>query len=464
MRYDLVIVGMGSGGLVAGEFAASLGLRVAAVERSRVGGDCLWTGCVPSKALLASARTAHHLRTADRFGMKAVEPEIDLAAVWRRIRAIQEEIAETDDNPARYEAMGMEMIRGEARLTGPNAVAVGGRVLQTRRILVCTGSRPATPQVPGLEDAGFLTSENVFELESPPRSVVMVGGGPIGVELAQALNRLGIGVTLLQKGDRLLPREEPELAELLRGILEGEGVDVRLGAEISRVAREGELKVVESSNGERFRAEEILVATGRTPATDGLGLEEAGVAVGPRGIEVDGRMRTNVSSVYAVGDVAGRYHFTHSAGHEGAMAVRDMFFPGRGRVSDLVPWTTFTDPELAHVGLTAAEARERHGAEKVAVERADLSHSDRARADGTSEGRIMLVTARDKLVGAHILAPAAGELIHEPALAIRQGMKLRDLASLIHVYPTMATSINLLAAEAAYRHARRFGWLTRLAG
>ncbi len=464
MRYDLVIVGMGSGGLVAGEFAASLGLRVAAVERSRVGGDCLWTGCVPSKALLASARAAHHLRTADRFGMKAVEPEIDLAAVWRRIRAIQEEIAETDDNPARYEAMGMEMIRGEARLTGPNAVAVGGRVLQTRRILVCTGSRPATPQVPGLEDAGFLTSENVFELESPPRSVVMVGGGPIGVELAQALNRLGIGVTLLQKGDRLLPREEPELAELLRGILEGEGVDVRLGAEISRVAREGELKVVESSNGERFRAEEILVATGRTPATDGLGLEEAGVAVGPRGIEVDGRMRTNVSSVYAVGDVAGRYHFTHSAGHEGAMAVRDMFFPGRGRVSDLVPWTTFTDPELAHVGLTAAEARERHGAEKVAVERADLSHSDRARADGTSEGRIMLVTARDKLVGAHILAPAAGELIHEPALAIRQGMKLRDLASLIHVYPTMATSINLLAAEAAYRHARRFGWLTRLAG
>ncbi|MBA3381673.1 MAG: FAD-dependent oxidoreductase [Actinobacteria bacterium] len=463
MSYDLVIVGMGSGGLVAGEFAASLGLRVAAVERSRVGGDCLWTGCVPSKALLASAKIAHHLRTADRFGIAAVEPDVDLAAVWRRIREIQRQIAETDDNPARYEAMGIEVVRGEARLEGAKTVAIGGRVLETRYILLCTGSRPATPSLPGLEEAGFLTSENVFELESPPRSIVILGGGPIGVELAQGMNRLGIRVTLLQKGDRLLPRDEPELAELLTSVLLEEGVDVRLAFEASRVERRGSLKAVESSKGEGFEVDEILVATGRTPTTDGLGLEKAGVAVGRRGIEVDGRMRTNVSSIYAVGDVAGRYHFTHSAGHEGAMAVRDMFFPGKGKVSDLVPWTTFTDPELAHVGLTVAEARERHGTKEVAVERADLSHSDRARADGTTSGRIVLITARDKLVGAHILAPGAGELIHEPALAIREGMKLRELASLIHVYPTMTTSINLLAAEAAYRYAGRFGWLTRFA-
>ena len=461
MRYDLVIVGMGSGGLVAAEFAASLGLRVAAVERHRVGGDCLWTGCVPSKALLASAKVAHHLRTADRYGLEAVEPEIDLAGVWRRIRAIQEQIAETDDDPARYEAMGVELVRGEARLAGENAVAVGERMLETRRILLCTGSRPATPAVPGLEEAGFLTSENVFELERPPRSVVVLGGGPIGVELAQAMNRLGIRVTLLQRGDRLVPRDEPELAELLAGVLEDEGVDVRLGAEASRVTKERELKIVESTNGERFEAEEILVAAGRTPTTDGLGLEEAGVDVERHGVVVDRRMRTSVSSIYAVGDVAGRYLFTHTAGHEAALAVRDMFFPGKGKVSELVPWTTFTDPELAHVGLTSAEAEEQHGAKKVAVARVDLSHSDRARADGMTEGRIVLVTARDKLVGAHILAPAAGEMIHEPTLAIRQGMKLRDLASMIHVYPTMTTSINLLAAEAAYAYARRFGWLVR---
>ncbi|MBA3433727.1 MAG: FAD-dependent oxidoreductase [Actinobacteria bacterium] len=452
---------MGSGGLVAAEFAASLGLRVAAVERHRVGGDCLWTGCVPSKALLASAKVAHHLRTADRYGLEAVEPEIDLAGVWRRIRAIQEQIAETDDDPARYEAMGVELVRGEARLAGENAVAVGERMLETRRILLCTGSRPAKPAVPGLEEAGFLTSENVFELERPPRSVVVLGGGPIGVELAQAMNRLGIRVTLLQRGDRLVPRDEPELAELLAGVLEDEGVDVRLGAEASRVTKERELKIVESTNGERFEAEEILVAAGRTPTTDGLGLEEAGVDVERHGVVVDRRMRTSVSSIYAVGDVAGRYLFTHTAGHEAALAVRDMFFPGKGKVSELVPWTTFTDPELAHVGLTSAEAEEQHGAKKVAVARVDLSHSDRARADGMTEGRIVLVTARDKLVGAHILAPAAGEMIHEPTLAIRQGMKLRDLASMIHVYPTMTTSINLLAAEAAYAYARRFGWLVR---
>ena len=463
MRYDLVIVGMGSGGLVAAEFAASLGLRVAAVERHRIGGDCLWTGCVPSKALLASAKVAHHVRTADRYGLRAVEPEIDLEAVWRRIRAIQEQIAETDDDPARYVAMGVELVRGEARLAGENAVAVGERMLETRRILVCTGSRPAVPAIPGLEEAGFLTSETVFELERPPRSVVVLGGGPIGVELAQALNRLGIRVTLLQKGDRLVPRDEPELAELLAGVLEDEGVDVRLGAEASRVTKERGVKIVESTNGERFEAEEILVAAGRTPTTDGLALEEAGVEVERRGIAVDERMRTSVSSIYAVGDVAGRYLFTHTAGHEAAMAVRDMFFPGKGKISALVPWTTFTDPELAHVGLTIEEARAAHGDDDVAVERVDLSHSDRARADGASAGRIVLVTTRDKLVGAHILAPAAGETIHELTLAIRQGMKLRELASMIHVYPTMTTSINLLAAEAAYRYARRFGWLVRLA-
>jgi len=358
--------------------------------------------------------------------------------------------------------MGVELVRGEARLAGENAVAVGERVLETRRILVCTGSRPAVPAIPGLEEAGFLTSETVFELESPPRSIVVLGGGPIGVELAQALNRLGIRVTLLQKGDRLVPRDEPELAELLAGVLEDEGVDVRLGAEASRVTKERGVKIVESTNSERFEAEEILVAAGRTPTTDGLALEEAGVEVERRGIAVDERMRTSVSSIYAVGDVAGRYLFTHTAGHEAAMAVRDMFFPGKGKVSALVPWTTFTDPELAHVGLTIEEARAAHGDDDVAVERVDLSHSDRARADGASAGRIVLVTARDKLVGAHILAPAAGETIHELTLAIRQGMKLRELASMIHVYPTMTTSINLLAAEAAYRYARRFGWLVRL--
>ena len=463
-RYDLVIVGMGSGGIVAAEFAASLGLRVAAVERDRIGGDCLWTGCVPSKALLAAAKVAQHMRTADRFGIAAVEPEIDLSRVWQRIRAVQEEIATTDDSPERFEALGIELVGGDARLAGPNAVAVGDRVLEARFVLLCTGSRPAVPDLPGLRAAGFLTSETIFELEDPPRSVVVVGGGPIAVELAQGLNRLGVRVTLLQRGDRLLPRDEPELTAIVAASLRGEGVDVRFGVDTQRVeAAEGRKAVLGTANGqtERWEAEELLVATGRTPLIEELGLAETGVNVGPRGIVVDKRLRTSVKSVYASGDVAGRWLFTHSAGREAAAALRDMFFPGKAKDIGLVPWCTFTDPELAHAGPTVAEAIERHGEGKVEVFRADLSHSDRARADGTDEGRIVLVAAGGKLVGAHILAPAAGELIHELALAIRQGLKVRDLGVMTHVYPTIATSVNAVGAEAAYEYAQRFGWLVR---
>jgi len=463
-RYDLVIVGMGSGGIVAAEFAAVLGLRVAAVERDRIGGDCLWTGCVPSKALLAAAKVAHHMRTADRFGIAAVEPAIDLPRVWRRIRAVQEEIATTDDSPERFESLGVELVRGEARLAGPNAVAVGDRLLETRFVLLCTGSRPAVPELPGLREAGFLSSESLFELEDPPRSVVVVGGGPIAVELAQGLNRLGVRVTLLQRGDRLLPRDEPELTAIVAARLRGEGVDVRFGVDTQSVeAGEGRKAVLGTTNGltERWEAEELLVATGRTPLIEGLGLEETGVNVGPRGIVVDERLRTSVKSVYAAGDVAGRWLFTHSAGREAAAALRDMFFPGKAKDIGLVPWCTFTDPELAHVGLTVAEAVEQHGDQKVEALRADLSHSDRARADGTDEGRIVLVAAGGKLVGAHILAPAGGELIHELVLAIRQKLKVRDLGVITHVYPTIATSVNIVGAEAAYAYAQRFGRLVR---
>lgn len=463
-RYDLVIVGMGSGGIVAAEFAAALGLRVAAVERDRIGGDCLWTGCVPSKALLAAAKVAQHMRTADRFGIAAVEPEIDLRRVWERIRAVQEEIATTDDSPERFESLGVELVRGEARLVGPNTVEVGDRLLEARFVLLCTGSRPAVPDLPGLREAGFLSSETLFELEDPPRSVVVIGGGPIAVELAQGLNRLGVRVTLLQRGDRLLPRDEPELTAIVAARLREEGVNVRFGVDTQSVeAEQGRKAVLGTSNGqlERWEAEELLVAAGRTPTVDGLGLEEIGVDVGPRGIAVDKRLRTSVTSVYAVGDVAGRWLFTHSAGREAAAALRDMFFPGKAADIGLVPWCTFTDPELAHAGSIVAEAIERHGERTVEVTRVDLSHSDRARADGSDEGRIVLVAAGGKLVGAHILAPAAGELIHELALAIRQRLRVRDLGVMTHVYPTIATSVNVAGAEAAYRYAQRFGWLVR---
>ncbi|MGH9156959.1 MAG: dihydrolipoyl dehydrogenase family protein [Acidimicrobiales bacterium] len=463
--YDLVILGMGSGGMPAAEFAASLGLRVGVVERHRVGGDCLWTGCVPSKALLAAAKVAHYLRTADRWGLPPTDAPIDTAAVWERVRAVQRDIAATDDNPDRFREHGVEIVFGEPRVTGPRSVEVDGRVLATRYILVCTGSRPVTPSVAGLSEAGYLTSENVFELKTAPTSVVAVGGGPIAIELSQALCRLGLPVTVLQRAPGILPRDEPELVALLTGHLRAEGVDLRLGVDIQRVEMEDGAKVVygtEAGQPGRWSGAELLVGVGRAPNTENLGLEAVGVEVGPRGVKVDERMRTNVASIYAAGDVAGRFLFTHSAAHEAVRAVRDMFFPGRGVVSNLIPWCTFTDPELAHVGLTESEARAAHG-DKVKVWRFDLSHSDRARADGDGPGRIVAVCGpRGRLVGASVLAAGAGELIHELALIVRQRDRLTDLSGLVHAYPTRSTAIAQLAGEATFESARGLRWVTRL--
>jgi pyruvate/2-oxoglutarate dehydrogenase complex dihydrolipoamide dehydrogenase (E3) component len=463
-RYDLVIIGMGSGGMVAAEFATTIGVRVAVIERKRVGGDCLWTGCVPSKALLASAKAAHTMRHGDHYGLPVMAPDVDTQKVWDRIRSIQHDVAATDDDPDRYIAMGVDIVYGDASLSGPNEVLVDGvRLIQTRHILLCTGSRPAEPTMQGLEATGYLTSETLWDLERAPESIAMVGGGPIAIEMAQAFNRLGITTMVLQKQDTVLPRDEPSLVEALTRKLQAEGVDLRLRVDIDRVAVEGGSKVVygtEAGAPASWAAAELLVAVGRRPNVDGLGLEELGIEVGRKGVSVDERLRTAVPSVYAAGDVAGRYLFTHSAGYESVRAVRDMFFPGKGRADELVPWCTFTDPELAHAGLTTAEAEERHG-DAAMVWRQDLTHSDRARAEGATEGAIIVVTVKDKVVGAHILAPSAGEMIHELALAMREDLKLSALAGLIHVYPTLSTGIGQLAAEAAFAKAGKLRWLVR---
>jgi pyruvate/2-oxoglutarate dehydrogenase complex dihydrolipoamide dehydrogenase (E3) component len=467
-RYDLVIVGMGSGGMVAAEFAATLDLRVAVIERHRVGGDCLWTGCVPSKALLAAGKVAHHMRHAAEFGIAPVDPVIDRRAVWQRIRDVQHRIASGDDNPERFTAMGIDLLMGTAHLVAPTrvhvALNVGGQLeFDTRFVLLCTGSRPAVPPIPGLAEVGFLTSENLFELEDPPASFVNIGGGPIAVEMVQGFTRLGIPTTLLQKEPRILPRDEPALVDALVDALRAEGVDLRFDVVTERVAVESGKKVVygtEAGTAKRWEADELLVAVGRQPNVEDLGLEELGIEIGPRGVVVDERMRTNVSTVYVSGDLAGRYLFTHSAAYEGVRAVRDMFFPGKGKATAGVPWCTFTDPELAHAGCTELEARERHG-DDVQVWRQDLSHNDRAQADGAATGAIVCVTAKGKIVGAHILAPAAGEMIHEFALAIERGMRLSDLAAFVHVYPTVGTAIGQLAGEAAFEKAEKLRWLVK---
>lgn len=471
MSYDLVVVGMGSGGLVAAEFAAGLGLRVAAVDRARIGGDCLWTGCVPSKALLASAKVAHTMRTAHTVGITSVEPHIDLPTVWRRVRAVQASIAATDDNPQRYRDLGVELVHGVARLTGSTEVTVQREgaddlVLPTRFVLLCTGSRPHLPPITGLDPAAVLTSENLFTLTAPPASIAIVGGGPMGVEMAQALQRLGVATTVFQRARTLLPREEPALVEQLTEQLRAEGVQVHCTADVRSIegtpADGFEVHAVVGDDATSIHASVggVLIAAGRSPNCEQLGLEELGIDVSERGVRVDERGRTTVRTIYAAGDVAGRRLLTNSAGYEAVRAVRDMFFPGKGSLDAAVPACVFTDPELASVGLTADQAEDAYGAD-TDVWRIDLTHNDRARTDAHTDGSVMIITAKGRVVGAHVLAPAAGEIIHELSLAVQLGLRLDELAEAVHVYPTLSSSIGQLATESAFEKAHRLRWLMK---
>ena len=469
--YDLVVVGMGAAGLTATEFATGLGLRVAVVERSRVGGDCLWTGCVPSKALVASAKVAHTMRNAHLLGIGSVEPTIDLPTVWRRARAVQAEIAATDDNPHRYRQMGAELIFGHARLTGPNEVTVQAddgstTVLDTRFVLLCTGSRPHIPTIEGLTSDWCLTSENLFQLNAPPASLAIIGGGPMGVEMAQSLQRLGVEITLFQRAHTLLPRSERSLVARLTEMVVEEGVVVHTTADVRSCNRRADRMVdVVATVGHdgrvvNLRVAGVLVAAGRGARIDDLGLEDHGIEVTERGVQVDDRGRTAVRTVYAAGDAAGRRFLTNSAGHEAVRAVRDMFFPGKGTVGSAIPSCVFSDPELASVGLTVDQAEEQFGSDSDSW-RIGLEHNDRARTDAHSQGAVVVVTAKGRIVGAHILAPGAGEMIHELSLAIQRDLRLEELAEAVHVYPTVAGAIGQLATESAYEKAHRLRWMMK---
>jgi pyruvate/2-oxoglutarate dehydrogenase complex dihydrolipoamide dehydrogenase (E3) component len=337
---------------------------------------------------------------------------------------------------------------------------VGEQVLTCRFALVCTGSRPAVPSIEGLVEAGYLTSESVFELERAPRSLILIGGGPIGIEMAQAMNRLGVKTTVLQRGSRILERDEPALVDTLLRKLRSEGVVVELNAELINAGKEEGQKFIRGrveGNDVSWRAEEVLVAAGRKPNIEVLHLDRIGALTGPKGIIVDDKLRSSAGWVYAAGDCAGRFLFTHSAGAEAVIALRNMFFPGSAKAPSMVPWTTFTDPELAHVGMTAEEAREKLGEDGFGVYEWELSHSDRARTEGSTEGCIIVVSdSKFKLIGAHILAPAAGEMIAQFTLALNQGLRLTpDFGNLVQVYPTFSTSVSQVAAEATYGQLQR---------
>jgi pyruvate/2-oxoglutarate dehydrogenase complex dihydrolipoamide dehydrogenase (E3) component len=320
---------------------------------------------------------------------------------------------------------------------------------------VCTGSRPFIPPIDGIADIDILTSENLFEIQRPPESLIVIGGGPMGCETSQALRRLGVAVTLIQRGHRLLPNDLPDHSDLIAKILRSEGVDVRLGSPAVKVRRGGDGVEVWTEAGEKVTAVGILVAAGRTPNAHSLDLDRLGIEITERGITVDERNRTIVPTIYAVGDVTGRALFTNAAAYDAALAVRDMFLPGRGTPPALVPWCTFTDPEVAHVGLTEAQAITLHGRRKTAVHRRAIATSDRGRTDGVTDGEIVIVTVSGRIVGGHAICPHAGELIHELALATRARLELSALAELMHIYPTFSTVTGQIAGDHAIRAARR---------
>ncbi len=453
--YDLVVLGGGTGGLVSAMIAAGVGARVALVEEDRTGGDCLWTGCVPSKALIASAGLVHAMRTADRLGLAGHDPRVDLGRIMDRVRETQDRIA-PHDSPERLAAAGVEVIAGRGRFVGERVIEVAGRRLRFRRAIVATGSSAAVPPIPGLADADPLTHATVWDLRELPARLVVVGAGPIGCELGQAFARLGSAVTIVDVADRVLTREEPEASARLQAALAEDGVELRLSTAITRVRRvagAGGAVDVELADGVVLRADRVLVAAGRVPRTADLGLQSAGVQTDEGGaVVVDPTMRTTNRRIFAVGDVTGGPAFTHLAAHHARSATVGALFGLRRRADRTpVPWVTFTDPEVAHVGLTEAQARDRWG-DRVAVARSDYADLDRAVTAAAGRGGAVLVAdGRGRLVGATLMGQGAGESIAEMAAWIGSGAKLERVSQVIHAYPTFAEA----GARAADEHLRR---------
>jgi dihydrolipoamide dehydrogenase len=453
-RFDanLIVIGAGSAGLIAALIAATVRAKVTLIERARMGGDCLNTGCVPSKTLIRSAKVAHQLRDAERFGMRDVHFEVDFAAVMRRVRDAIATIA-PNDSVERYTSLGVDCISGEARLVDPWTVQVGPRSISARSIVLATGAVPVVPPIPGLDGIDVLTSDNVWELTELPARLLVMGAGPIGCELAQCFARLGSRVTLIDMAERILPREDADVAALLHEALREDGIEVLAGHRAERF-QAGPPDVLFASRGDRQVAIEfdrVLVAVGRRAHTASLGLEALGVQTQRDGsVVVDEYLRTAVRNIYACGDVVGPYQFTHMASHQAWYAAVNALFGTFRKFAvnySVVPWTTYTDPEVARVGLSEDEAAARGIA--VEVTRHSLAHVDRAIADGETRGFVKVLTkpGSDRVLGATIVAPQAGELIAEYVLAMTHRLGLKKLMSTIHIYPTSA-ELNKFAASA----------------
>ena len=446
-RYNLVVLGAGTAGLVCAAGAAGLGAKVALIERHLLGGDCLNYGCVPSKGIIRAARAIHEARHSALFGIAGGEAlTIDFGRAMERMRQIRAEISPHDSARRFRDELGVDIFFGAGRFIGPDAIEVGGKRLNFRKAAVCTGARAAVPPIPGFEEAGYLTNETVFSLTELPRRLAVIGSGPIGCELAQTFARLGSAVTILERGGHILPREDRDAAEVLQQAFTRNGVQLSLETKTIAAAGRGTEKVVTVEHNGKSRelvVDEILVGVGRAPNVEGLGLEAAGIAFDPQlGVKVDERLRTSNPRVFAAGDICFPYKFTHTADALARILIANALFMGRQKSSTLtIPWCTYTDPEIAHVGLYERDARD-VGIE-VTTLTVPLTDVDRALLDGETEGfaRVHLKKGSDAILGATIVARHAGEMISELSLAMTNGLGLSAVGNTIHPYPTQAEAV-----------------------
>ena len=453
------MIGAGSGGLSVAAAAAAFGVPVVLIEKGRMGGDCLNYGCVPSKALLAAARHAAEPKRVAPFGLNMPRPEIDFARVNAHVHQVIAAIA-PNDSKERFTGLGVHVIEGAARFTDKATVAVGDLSIKARRFVIATGSSPAVPPIPGLSETPYRTNETIFDLKRCPEHLIIIGAGPIGLELAQAHRRLGAKVTVLEAATPLA-NDDPECAATVLAQLAREGVEIRTGAAVTRVARhDGRIHVVVGE--ETIEGSELLIATGRRPNTEGLDLAAAGIASDRHGITVGKGLRTSNKRVYAIGDAAGG-HFTHTANYHAGIVLRNALFRLPARANDeTVPWVTFTDPELAHVGLTERQARERH--KSIGVLRWPYHENDRAQAERETHGHIKIITKKNGLIlGATIVGTHAGELITTWTLALAQGLNIRAMTGIVVPYPTLS-EIGKRAAITHFSSSLRSPRVRRLIG
>ena len=464
---DVVVIGAGSGGLVAALIVATVKGKVTLIEKHKMGGDCLNTGCVPSKSLIRSAKLVHDMHRGEALGVPSQKLEFDFASVMERVQRIIKTI-EPHDSVERYESLGVDCEIGVGKILSPYQVEVNGKIITTKNIIVATGAGPMIPPIKGIDQVEYLTSDNLWNLTVQPENLVVLGGGPIGTELSQAFTRLGTKVTQVEAFDRILGREDPEISKMMMDKLTGEGVQLRVNTKATAVEVEGDHQyLVVDSNGqqERIPFDRLLVAVGRKANVTGFGLEKLGVEITPKGtVAVDDYLRTNFPNIYAIGDVAGPYQFTHTASHMAWFAAVNALFGSFKKFAvdySVVPWTTFTSPEVARVGMNETEATEK-GIE-FEVTTYDVSGLDRALAEEEAFGLVKIITPRgkDKILGVTIVADHGGDLLAEYVLAMKHGLGLGKILGTIHTYPTMAEMNKFAASE--WRKSHKPDWALDIA-